>query len=290
MSFAASSTASNRDERIFTTAFGMMDSNQDGESVAAFRRVRELLHRHGSGFRRLLERLREAERRNDELGRQNALLLRENAALRARDSRPASPAPAARGPAPRPGITSLQNWDMGLIVIIAVWTGFGLLGIATALSLVAAVLVCAAFTNWFSPIRFCAGILLALAAYGTLAPPPASPPPPAYAVAVSQPPAVKPPPQTYAGMAAPATAPVPADAAVLRQPDTPSPLPQLSADPQPHLRAVVDTARRPAAADPRMRVKADCGTSRLQPGTTCPRSDLWHSSPDSERPPGMRSE
>jgi hypothetical protein len=292
MSFAASSSTSSsqRDERVFVAAFGMMDSNQDGESVAAFMRVRVLLHRHGSGFRRLLERLREAERRNDELGRQNALLVRENAALRARDSRPVSPAPAARGPAPRPGITSLQNWDIGLIVIIAVWTGFGLLGATTALSLVAAVLVCAAFTNWFSPVRFFAGLLLALAAYGTLAPPPASPQPPAYAVAVANPPTVKPPPQTYAGMAAPATTPVPADAALQRLPDTPSPLPQLSADPQPHLRAVVDTARRPPAADPRTRAKADCGPSRLQPGTTCPRSDLWHSSPDSERPPGMRSE
>jgi hypothetical protein len=270
----------------------MMDSNQDGESVAAFMRVRELLQRHGSGFRRLLERLREAERRNEDLGRQNALLLRENAALRARDSRPVSPAaPAgARSMPSMPGMTSLRNWDIGLIVIVAVWAGFGLLGAATALSLVAAVLVCAAFTNWFSPVRFFAGLLMALAAYGTLAPPPATRAPPAYAVAVAKPPPVKPPPQVYSGTAAPATAPVPAHAAFQRQPDTPSPLPQLSADPQPHLRAVVDAARRSPAADPRTRAKADCGPSRLQPGYPCPRSDPWHSSPDSERPPGMRSE
>jgi hypothetical protein len=187
MSSAASSTASKRDERIFATAFGMMDSNQDGEAVAAFMRVRDILHRHGSGFRRLLERSREAEQLNEELGRQNALLRRENAALRARDSRPISPPPAVgRGLLSMPGMTSFRNWDIGLIVIVAVWAGFGLLGITTALSLVAAVLVSAAFTYWFSPVRFFAGLLLAVAAYGTLAPQAAAPPPPTYAVAASK--------------------------------------------------------------------------------------------------------
>jgi hypothetical protein len=294
MSFAASSSTSpsQRDERIFAAAFGMMDSNQDGESVAAFMRVREILHRHGGGFRRLLERLREAEQRNEELGRQNAQLLRENAALRARDSRPVSPAPPAeaRGRVSMRGMTSFQNWDLGLIVIIAVWAGFGLLGATTALTLVAPVLVFAALTNWFSPVRFFAGLLVALAAYGTLAPQPAMPQPPGYAVAVAKPPPIKPPPQIYAGTAAPATLPVPADTALLRQPDTPSPFAQISTDPQPQVRAVVDSAHRPPNADPRTRAKADCGPSRLQPGYTCPRSDPWHSSPDSERPPGMRSE
>jgi hypothetical protein len=294
MSFAASSptAASQRDERVFTAAFGMMDSSQDGEAVAAFMRVREILHRHGSGFRRLLDRSREAEQRNEELGRQNAQLRRENAALRARDSRPVSPAPAgARGLSSMPGMTSFQNWDVGAIVIIAVWAGFGLVGATTALSLVAAVLIGAALTNWFSPVRFFAGILLALAACGTVAPQPATPqPPPTYAVAAAKPPPqVKPPPQIYAGTAAPATLPMPADAARHRQPDTPSSLPQISADPQPHVRAVVDSARRPLA-ELRTRAKADCGPYRLQPGYNCPRSDPWHSFPDSERPPGMRSE
>src|SRR5262249_22979852 len=154
-------TASKRDERIFTTAFGMMDSNQDGEAVAAFLRVREILHRHGGGFRRLLERSQHAEQLNEELGRQNALLLRENAALRARDSRPVPPGATAgaRSMLSMPGITSFRNWDIGLIVIVAVWAGFGLLGATTALSLVAAVLIFAAFTNWFSSVRFFAGLL-----------------------------------------------------------------------------------------------------------------------------------
>jgi hypothetical protein len=300
MSFATSSSTSpsQRDERVFAAAFGMMDSNQDGESVAAFMRVRDILHRHGGGFRRLLERLREAEQRNEELGRQNAQLLRENAALRARDSRPVSPAPAGcRRLVSMPGMTSFQNWDIGLIVIIAVWAGFGLLGVTTALSLVAAALVFAALTNWFSPVRFFAGLLVALAAYGTLVPQPAIPQPPAYAVAVAKPPPIKPPPikpppQIYAGTAAPATlpVPVPADTALQRQPDTPSPFPQISTDPQLRVRAVVNSAHRPPAADPRTRAKADCGPSRLQPGYNCPRSDPWHSSPDSERPPGTRSE
>jgi hypothetical protein len=70
-------------------------------------------------------------------------------------------------------------------------------------------LVAAAFTNWFSLIRFFAGLLLALAAYGTM---PQQP-------------------QFYAGTAAPATLPAPANAALQRQSDESPPSPQTSADP-----------------------------------------------------------
>src|SRR5260370_35222998 len=99
MSTASSSTSSERDERVFIAAFGMMDSHQDGEAVAAFMRVRAILQRHGGGFRRMLNRSHEAERLNEELRKQNAQLLRENTPLRARDRRPAAAAPsvAARG-------------------------------------------------------------------------------------------------------------------------------------------------------------------------------------------------
>ena len=72
MSTASSSTSSERDERVFIAAFGMMDSHQDGEAVAAFMRVRAILLRHGGGFRRMLNRSHEAERLNEELGKQNA--------------------------------------------------------------------------------------------------------------------------------------------------------------------------------------------------------------------------
>src|SRR5713226_9724109 len=120
MSFAAvSSAASEREDRIFTAAFGIMDSTQDGEATAAFLRVRDILHRHNSGFRRLLERYQEAERLNAELGRQNAELLRENAALRARDSRPV--AAAGRSLSITPAAPGVRYWDIGLMVIIAVW-------------------------------------------------------------------------------------------------------------------------------------------------------------------------
>jgi hypothetical protein len=292
MSFAASSstTASQRDERVFNAAFGMMDSSQDGEAVAAFMRVREILHRHGGGFRRLLERSHEAERLNEELGRQNALLLRENAALRARDSRPVPPAApvGAREMLSVPAMTSFRNWDIGLIIIVAVWAGFGLLGATTALSAIAAILVLAALTNWFSPVRFFAGALLALAAYGTVAPQPAAPSSPTYAVAVAKPPA-KPPLQIYAGTAAPATPPAPAESALLRQPDTSA----LQSADLLHLRAVADSPRR-VPAEPRTRqgtaTRADCGTYGLRPGFNCPRGNQWHSYSDSERPPGTRSE
>jgi cation transport ATPase len=60
MSTASSSTRSERDERVFAAAFGLMDSHQDGEAVAAFIRARAILHRYGGGFRRMLERLKEA--------------------------------------------------------------------------------------------------------------------------------------------------------------------------------------------------------------------------------------
>lgn len=169
---AASSASSEREDRVFTAAFGIMDSAQDGEAVAAFLRVRDILRHHDSGFRRLLERCREADRLNAELGRQNIELLHENAALRARDSRP----PVAAGASGRrftPAATGFRHLDIGLIIIIAIWTAFGLLGTATALALAAAVLICAAFTHGFSPFRFLAGALLALAAYAIAAPAPA---------------------------------------------------------------------------------------------------------------------
>jgi len=170
MSSASSSTSPERDERVFVTAFGIMDSNQDGEAVAAFMRVRTILQRHGGGFRRLLERSHEAERLNEELGKQNAQLLRENTALRARDSRPASaPSIDARGPFAKSAIPGFRYWDIGLIGIIAILAGYGLLGIVTAFTLIAAILICAAFTHWFSPIRFLVGILLGLAALGMVA-------------------------------------------------------------------------------------------------------------------------
>jgi hypothetical protein len=185
MSLAA---ASEREDRIFTAAFGIMDSAQDGEAVAAFLRVRDILHRRDSGFRSLLERCQEAERLNVELGRQNAELLRENGALRARDSRPgAAPPTAGRGLSFTPTVTGFRQWDIGLI-IIAIWAAFGLLGATTAFALASAVLVCAAFTRWFSPFRLFAAALLVLAAYATAAPAPVRPTKPtASAYAVAQP-------------------------------------------------------------------------------------------------------
>src|SRR5690242_12609438 len=164
MSTASSSTSSERDERVFIAAFGIMDSHQDGEAVAAFMRVRAILRRHGGGFRRMLERSHEAEQLNEELGRQNAQLLHENTALRARDSRPAPPPSGAHRPFIMPAIPGSRHWDIGFIGMIAVSTGYGFLGITTSLTLIAAILVCAAFANWFSPIRFLVGVLLGLAA------------------------------------------------------------------------------------------------------------------------------
>jgi hypothetical protein len=301
MTKAAASHPSQRDERVFNAAFGMMDSNQDGEAVAAFMRVRDILQRHGSGFRRLLERSHEAEHLNEELGRQNARLLRENAALRARDSRPVPPTAAApartNGMLSVSGMTSFRNWDIGVIVIVAVWGGFGLVDATTALSMVAIILIGAAFTNWFSPVRFFAGLLLAIAGYGTLTPQPATPPPPASAAA-------KPPAQIYAGTAAPATPPMPADSLLAdtfqRQPDSsllPTPI---TVEPPPSLSAITDAASTDAASARRPRAelrtrhtpaaRADCGPNRLQSGNSCPRSEQWYSFIDSGRSLGMHSE
>jgi hypothetical protein len=288
---AASSAASEREDRVFTAAFGIMDSSQEGEAVAAFLRVRELLRRHGGGFRRLLERCEEADRLNGELGRQNAELLRENAALRARDSRPipASPAVDRSGlsfTSETPGFRPwrLRHWDLSLMIIIAVWVAFGLLGVATAFALTAAVLICAAFIHWFSPVRFFAGALLALAAYATAAPAPARPSRPtasaSYAVADAQ----RPPP----GAAMPgATAPAATTPLAVAAP------PQTFADPPHHLRTDADPLRRPPA-EPRARhaAKVDCGSYQLQPGFSCARGHQWRrdSFLDFEPSLGMRSD
>jgi hypothetical protein len=236
----------------------------------------------------LLERSQQAEHLNEELGRQNAQLLRENAALRARDSRPVPPAAAApadaRGMLSASGMTSFRNWDVGVIVIVAVWAGFGLVDGTTALSMVAVSLITAAFTNWFSPIRFFTGLLLALAACGTLARQPAMTAPPASATA-------GPPPQIYAGIAAPATPPMLADT-VQRQPDSSLLLMPITVDSQPNLRPITDSVRRPAELRTRhtTAAKADCGPNHLQRGNACPRSEQWYSFIDSGRPPGTRSE
>lgn len=289
---AASSAASEREDRVFTAAFGIMDSSQEGEAVAAFLRVRELLRRHDGGFRHLLERCEEAERLNEELGRQNAALLRENATLRARDSRPIPPPstddrrlPFASGAfgIRRGGVwrRGFWHWDLGLMVIIAVWAAFGLLAAATAFALAAAVLICAAFIHWFSPVRFFAGALLALAAYATAAPDPAGPTRPtasAHAVADAQrsPPAVATPAATV-----PAATMPPAIAAP----------PQVF--PPHHLHVAVDPSHQPPA-DPRSRhaAKVDCGAYQLQPGFSCARGSQWRrdSFLDFEPSLGMRSD
>jgi hypothetical protein len=264
MSTASSSTSSERDERVFIAAFGMMDSHQDGEAVAAFMRVRTILQRHGGGFRRMLNRSHEAEQLNEALGKQNAQLLRENTALRARDSRPAGAAPSviARGPFVLPAIRGFRHWDIGLIGIIAVSAGYGLLGVTASLTLTAAILICAAFANWFSPIRFLLGVLLGLAALGT--------------VASNQPASAGPP---MLGVADPPGAVAP----------TTSPAPNASADATPQRQTFVDGSPPPASLaalpsrqvsiEPRSRrgatAKVHCGPYRLQPGFTCPRSNPW---------------
>jgi hypothetical protein len=204
----------------------MMDSNQEGEASAAFARVREIMRRQGTNFCGVLECWHEAERKNLALDRQNARLKRENAALRGSDGRPASP--AATGGAG--GLLSMLDrpafryWDIGLIVIIAAWAFLGQISAAAALSQAAVVLICTAFTNWFSLIRLFAGLLLGLAAYGTM-----------------------PQPQFYAGTAAPATPPAPANATLQPQPGDSMPPVQTSAEPRPQPRspAVVEPSRRP---------------------------------------------
>jgi hypothetical protein len=266
-----------------------MDSHQDGEAVAAFMRVRDILRRHGGGFRRMLERSHEAERLNEELGKQNAQLLRENAALRARDSRPPSPS-SARRPFVIPAIPGYRHWDMGVIGIIVISAGYGVLGIAPALALVAAILVCAAFTNWFSPIRFFVGLLLGLTALGMVAsdrsdsvgtttlaiadaPGSTMRTSAAYAVAGAAP-------QRETADEAPVpTVPTtaPAGDAALRQAnaDASSPRPHALADLPPRRTSVERRTRHGIAA------RTQCA-DRLQPGLTCSRSNLWrrHFFPD----------
>ncbi len=262
MSTVSSSTSSERDERVFIAAFGMMDSHQDGEAVAAFMRVRAILQRHGGGFRRMLNRSHEAEQLNDELGKQNAQLLRENTALRARDSRPAAAAPSvvARGPFVPPAILGFRHWDIGLIGIIAVSAGYGLLGVTASLTLAAAILICAAFANWFSPIRLLVGVLLGLTALGTVASnQSASAGAPTLAVAD------RPAPVT------PATAP---DAAADATPQR-----QTFVDGSPPRASLADLPSRRVSIEPRSRrgatARVHCGPYRLQPGFTCPRSNPW---------------
>jgi hypothetical protein len=261
---SSSSTNSERDERVFVTAFGMMDSHQDGEAVAAFMQVRAILHRHGGGFRRLLERSHEAEKFNEELGQQNQLLLRENAALRARDSRPASARPPVNNQTSpvMPAVPEFRHWDLGLIGIILVSTNYGLLGFTASLTLIAAILICAAFANWFSPIRFFAGVVLGLAALGSgMFNRSASADSPAPAV-VDTPTAV-----TLAATGGHALA------------DAAPPRPTFS-DPTPPRQTLADTLpTRRILTEPRTRhawaPRSHCGIYRLQPGYTCPRSTPW---------------
>jgi hypothetical protein len=262
MSTASSSTSSERDERVFIAAFGMMDSHQDGEAVAAFMRVRTILQRHGGGFRRMLNRSHEAEQLNEELGKQNAQLLRENTALRARDSRPAAAAPSvvARGPFVLPAILRFRHWDIPLIGLIVISAGYGLLGVTVALTLTAAILICAAFANWFSPIRFLVGILLGLTALGT--------------VASNQ--------SASAGAPTLVVADMPATVTPTTAPDAgadATPQRQTFADGSPPPQSLADLPSRRVSVEPRSRrgatARVHCGPYRLQPGLTCPRSNPW---------------
>ncbi len=123
-----------------------MDSHQDGEAVAAFIRARAILRRYGGGFRRMLECSHEAERLNAELGEQNAQLLRENAALRARDSRPVSAAGGSRL-STVPAMPGPRRWHIGAAAVIAILAGCGVLGVPAALMAVAGLLSCAALTH-----------------------------------------------------------------------------------------------------------------------------------------------
>jgi len=271
---AASSNSSERDERVFIAAFGIMDSHQDGEATAAFMRVRAILHRHGSGFRRMLERIHEAERLNEQLGQQNAQLLRENTALRARDSRPGSPSPVnAKEPFRAPAMPEFRHWDIGLVGVIAILARYGLLDSTASLTLVAAVLISAAFANWFSPIRFVTGIVFGLMALGIVvfnqsasagAP----------ALAVAEPVATVMPTTTGRAFAnAMPPGPTFVDAAQPGQTFAVTPPPQTSGEPR-----------------PRHGWGSHCGPYRLQPGLSCPRSTLWRRNffPDYVRPRNMR--
>src|SRR5713101_4492732 len=262
MSTASSSTSPERDERVFIAAFGMMDSHQDGEAVAAFMRVRAILQRHGGGFRRMLNRSHEAERLNEDLGKQNAQLVRENTTLRARDSRPAAAAPSvgARGPFILPAILGFRHWDIGLIGIIAISAGYGLLGVTASLTLTAAILICAAFANWFSPIRFLVGVLLGLTALGT--------------VASNQSASAGAPTLAVADTTAPVTPTTAADTAADATPQR-----QTFVDGSPPPASLADLPSRRLSIEPRPRrgatARVHCGPYRLQPGFTCPRSNPW---------------
>ena len=282
MPSASSSTNSERDERVFIAAFGIMDSHQDGEAVAAFMRVRDILRRHGGGFRRMLERSHEAERLNQELGKQNAQLLRENTALRARDSRPPPPT-GARRPFVIPAVPTSKHWDIGFIGIIAISTAYGLLGVTVAFALTAAILICAAFTNWFSPIRFFVGVLLGLTALGMVAsnrsdsvgtttlaiadvPGSTMRTNAVYAVADTAPQR-----QTPADAPVPPvlTAAPPGDAVLRQSPaDASSPRPHAFADLPPRRTSIERRTRHGTAG------RTHCA-DRLQPGLTCSRSNLW---------------
>jgi hypothetical protein len=276
-SSASSSTSSERDERVFIAAFGIMDSHQDGEAIAAFMRVRTILRRHGGGFRRLLERSHEAEQLNEELGRQNAQLLRENAALRARDSRPASSPSRTddRGPFVMPAVPEFRHWDIGLIGIIAIATNYGLLGFTASLMLTAAILICAAFANWFSPIRFFAGVILGLTALGLVmfnrSASAAAP-----TLAVDPPAATAPASTDHAAADAPPSSQTFVDTAAARQ---------TFADSRPPRRTFVEP-RSPQREAPR----THCGPYRLPPGVICSRSTSWRRNflPDFGRPLSMR--
>jgi hypothetical protein len=264
MSTASSSPSSERDERVFIAALGMMDSHQDGEAVAAFMQARAILRRHGGGFRRMLDRSHEAEQLNEELGRQNAQLLRENTALRARDSRPASAAPSIGAHRPFPTIPGSRHWDIGLIGTIAISAAYGLLGITSSLTLIAAILICAAFANWFSPIRFLVGVLFGLAAFSM--------------VASNQ--------SASAGAPSLAVAdgPAGADAAPQRQASVDASPPPPLADLPPRRASVESRSRRVATA------RGHCSPYRLQPGLTCPRSNPWGRNffPNFEQPRSVR--
>ncbi|HSV21445.1 MAG TPA: hypothetical protein VLJ17_00290 [Xanthobacteraceae bacterium] len=281
---AASSNSSERDERVFIAAFGIMDSHQDGEAIAAFMRVRAILHRHGSGFRRMLERSHEAELLNEQLGLQNAQLLRENTALRARDSRPASPSPVnAKDSFRTRAMPEFRHWDIGLVGVIAILAKYGLLGFTASFTLTAAVLISAAFANWFSPMRFFAGVVFGLMALGIVVfNQSASADAPALAVAD---PLATVTPATTGRAFANAMPPGPTfvDAAQPGQTfaDALSPRPTFAVTPP-----------RQTFVEPRPRRGwgSHCGPYRLQPGFTCPRSTLWRRNffPDYVRPRNMR--
>jgi hypothetical protein len=143
--------------------------------------------------------------------------------------------------------------------MIALSAAYGLIGIITSVTLIAATLICAAFVNWFSPIRFLVGVLLGLAALSMIASDQsASAGAPTLAAADS--------PALVAPAAAPDTV---ADATARR--------PLVDASPPPA--SLADLPPRRVSIEPRSRAVATarvhCGPYRLQPGLTCPRSTPW---------------